>query len=189
MTQLETLLKKLMKRIIIIGTSGCGKTTLGIRLSKILQLPAIDLDDYHWLPNWQERDDKEFSQIVSNIIKQKSWIISGNYSQVRDLIWHKSDTIIWLDYSLIRCFWQAFYRTCHRIILNEPCCNGNYENIRMIFFSKYSILLWVLTSYKTRKITYNACFNNQMHNKIYLRFNNPRETNYWLNNLQKKYKI
>ena len=81
-----------MKRIVIVGTSGCGKTTLANKLSKMLSIPCIDLDDYYWLPNWQSRDPEEFYTIVGELTKDESWIINGNYSNVRKLIWERCDT-------------------------------------------------------------------------------------------------
>jgi adenylate kinase family enzyme len=83
-----------MKRIVIIGNSGCGKTTLANKLGSILKINCIDLDDYYWLSNWQPRDLEEFYIIVDKLTQNQTWIISGNYSKVRDLIWSKCDLII-----------------------------------------------------------------------------------------------
>jgi adenylate kinase family enzyme len=91
-----------MKRIIVVGTSGCGKTTLANNLSKALGIPCIDLDDHYWLPGWQKRNTEEFYTIIEELTKGKLWIISGNYSEVRHLTWARCDTVIWLDYSMLR---------------------------------------------------------------------------------------
>ncbi|MBN8827734.1 MAG: AAA family ATPase [Sphingobacteriia bacterium] len=172
-----------MKRIVIIGTSGCGKTTLAKKLGKIINIPYYDMDDYYWLPNWVVRDSEEFPKIIDAITQNPSWIICGNYSKVNNITWEKADTIIWLDYNIFRCLYQALKRSVKNIIYSRPLCGGNYENIRHTFFSKKSIILWILTTYKKRKATYTLAFNNQIPNKTYLRFNNPNKTRVWLNKI------
>jgi adenylate kinase family enzyme len=169
-----------MKRIVIVGTSGCGKTTLGKRISKILNIPCIDLDEYFWLPNWQEREEDEFERIVKELINKEKWIICGNFTRVRHLIWNKADTVIWLDYSFFRCFFQIFFRSLKRGIKKERCCNGNYESLSRAFFSKHSILLHIITTFKKRRETYNRMFNDNVEGKTYFRFTSPNEINKWI---------
>lgn len=174
-----------MKRIIIIGTSGCGKTTLAKRLSKILNIPSYDLDDYYWLPKWQPQTDKEFVKIVDKLSNKKTWIMNGNYSKVNHFIWDRSDTIIWLDYSLLRCLCQGIIRSIIRAISKEVCCGNNYESFKRTFLSRNSIVLWILSTYRRRKQSYKQAFKNQKEgSKAYLKFSNPKETNQWLKGLK-----
>jgi adenylate kinase family enzyme len=160
-----------MKRIIIIGTSGCGKTTLAKNLSNVLNTPCIDLDEHYWLLGWKKRDSKEFQQIIDQLTKKKNWIISGNYSNIINLTWKRCDTIIWLDYSLTRCLYQGFFRSIKRILFHEPCCNGNYESMKS-FFSKDSILFWIVNTFNRRKLIYAEAFENKIEGKSYYRFIN-----------------
>jgi len=173
-----------MKRIVIIGTSGCGKTTLAKKLSKILNITCYDLDDYYWLPNWQPQSDKEFFNIVDMLSSKKTWIMSGNYSKVNHFIWERCDTIIWMDYSLLRCLYQGIKRSLKRYIGKQPCCGNNYESFRRTFLSRNSIILWILSTYKRRKKSYKQAFKNKKEGKAYLMFSNPEETNKWLGNLK-----
>ena len=129
-----------MRRISIIGTTGSGKSTLAKSLSVRLGLPHTELDDLNWLPNWRERNKDEFRQLVDQATGETEWVIDGGYSDVRDLVWGRADTLIWLDQSFPRTAWQLIRRTLRRNISQTPCCNGNYESWRLMVSSE-SILL------------------------------------------------
>ncbi len=141
-------------KIYIVGTSGSGKSTLAQELSEKLDLKHIELDAIHFAPNWVERPWDEFIADVQGEIQAPNWVVCGNYSQVRDMLMQDVDLIIWLDYPFFKVFWQTTKRTLKRLIFKEPCCNGNYESWRQQFFSKYSIFLWVITTYRKRRKLY-----------------------------------
>ena len=171
-----------MKRIIITGASGSGKTYTARKLSMALDITNYDLDDYGWNSEWQLRDKHEFTESINTITQQKTWIISGNFSSLEQYIWQRCDTLIWLDYNICRCLIQSFTRSIGRIIRKTPCCNGNYETFKQLFFSRNSIILWVLTSYNKRRAFYREIFRNNNNQKTLLKFSNPKQTNAWLKN-------
>ena len=90
-------------RIVILGTTGSGKTTLSHRLSEALGAPAIELDAFRHGPNWSETPDEEFRAKISESLTGDSWIVDGNYSVARDIIWPRATTLVWLDYSFPWC--------------------------------------------------------------------------------------
>lgn len=71
-------------RITIVGVSGSGKTTTALRLSQILNIPHIELDALHWLPNWVMIETGAFRQLVSQALSGPAWVADGNYSKARD---------------------------------------------------------------------------------------------------------
>jgi adenylate kinase family enzyme len=73
-------------RIIIIGTSCSGKSTLAKHLKKKLVIPHIEMDHLYWAPDWRPVPPEDFQQKVAMSVKSESWIVDGNYSSVRDLI-------------------------------------------------------------------------------------------------------
>lgn len=160
------------KKIIIVGTSGSGKTTFGNDLSKVTKIDCTDLDDLYWLPNWQERDEIDFMDQVTKITSSEQWIICGNYSKILQKEWSKADTLIWLDMPLRICLWRAFKRGFSRALSQIPCCNGNYESLSRLFGRK-SILIWIWNTYSRRKKDYNKSFSypNDYQNFIRLRNN------------------
>lgn len=74
-----------MKRIIIIGWSGSGKSTFAQRLGKKLNIEVIHLDKIYHLPGWQQMDSDKFREIVSDLVKKEEWIIDGHYGKTMDL--------------------------------------------------------------------------------------------------------
>ena len=88
-----------LERVVVVGTSGSGKTTLARRLADVLGCPHVELDFHHFEPEWRERSDEDFRQRVAEAIMGPRWVVDGNYSATRDLIWPEATRIIWLNYS------------------------------------------------------------------------------------------
>lgn len=130
-----------MDRVWIRGTTGSGKTTLGVALARRLGCPAVDLDDLNHLPGWRERTAEEFQALVAEAAALPRWTIAGNYAKAREFLEPRADTVVWLDYPFPVVFGRLLRRTLRRAIRGEPCCNGNRESLRQAFLSRDSILL------------------------------------------------
>ena len=101
-----------MRRIMIIGCCGAGKSTLARNLHKITGLPLIHLDQHYWRPNWTEAPNEEWGPIVQQLASGEDWIIDGNYNRTIDIRLKRADAIIYLDIST----WKCLYRVVTRII-------------------------------------------------------------------------
>ena len=173
------------KRIAIIGATGSGKTTLAQQLVDDLDLPLIELDAMHWMPGWTEKPWPEIRAEIDPLTQQECWITDGNYSQLRDLIWPRADTIIWLDYPFMMIFFRLFKRSLQRAFLNIELWNGNRERFRDNFFSRDSLFLWLIKSRSKQKLTYPKAFKESQHAHLQvLRFTHPKQTDRWLNSLR-----
>jgi len=171
------------ERIVVIGTTGSGKTTLAKQIAQCLNMPHIELDYLHWEPNWTEVPDEVFRERVKDAIAADSWVTDGNYSVVRDLLWPRATIIVWLDYSFPITFGRLLRRTIHRAITQETICNGNRESFWLSFFSKDSILLWLFQTYGENRKKYPLLFQQPEHAHLkVLRLRSPRETENWLRN-------
>ena len=143
-----------MERVIVIGTSCSGKTTIARQLSQTLGVPHIELDAIHWKPAWEPRPAEEFRQMVSEVVAGERWVIDGNYSRVRDIVWARGTTIVWLNYPFRVVLWRALRRTVKRALTREELFSGNRESFRKSFFSRDSIILWVISSYRRLRRNY-----------------------------------
>ncbi|MDO9578605.1 MAG: hypothetical protein Q7J16_12030 [Candidatus Cloacimonadales bacterium] len=172
-----------MKKIVVVGTSCSGKTTLAGNIAEILEIPHIELDVLHWGQNWTIKAD--FEEKVAEAVQDPQWVVDGNYRKVRDIIWDKADTIIWLNYSFPVVFRRALKRTISRISSHQELFGGNKESFRLAFFSTDSILWWVITTHKKRRIEYSQLSENAelSHLKI-IQLNNQKEVDAFLSCLR-----
>lgn len=86
-----------MQRIMIIGSSGSGKTALSQLLSKKFNLPLYHLDLFFWKPNWVPTPDEEWKAFIKKLVKEDKWILDGNFTSTLDLRIQHADTIIFID--------------------------------------------------------------------------------------------
>ncbi|MBU1627929.1 AAA family ATPase [bacterium] len=147
-------------RIIVVGTSCSGKTTVAKKIAEILSIPFIELDAIHWKPDWQETPPDEFKNLVSKAIEPESWVVDGNYSEIRDIVWNNADTLVWLNLSFFVIFSRALKRTLKRLIFKEELFSGNKETIKTLFH-KDCIPLWVIKTYRKRRKLYPLLFKEE----------------------------
>lgn len=148
-----------LARVVIVGTSCSGKTTLASQLATRLDTRLIELDSLYWGPNWTPADKGEFRRRVDEQTSKTHWICDGNYSMVRDIVWSRATAIVWLNYSLPVVFGRALRRTWGRCFNQEALYAGNRESFRKSFFSSDSILLWVLKTHRNYQREYRKYMN------------------------------
>ena len=174
-----------MVRVVVIGTSCAGKTTFARMVANALALPYIELDSLFWQPNWVPRPREEFRELTAEALSQDCWITDGNYSAVRDLVWPKATTVIWLNYSFVIVLWRGVMRTVRRVLTREKLFSGNQESFRMAFFSRESILWWIITTFQARRKQYRKLFlGDQFPHLDYVEFRKPSEAERFLAGLK-----
>lgn len=143
-----------MRRVVVFGTTGSGKSTVATRLAERTGLRVVELDALFWGRDWQPAPVELFRHRVERETvganpEEEGWIVVGNYGQVRDLVWQAADTLIWLDLPLPLVMWRLLRRTIRRIATQEELWGtGNRESLRGAFFSRDSILLWALKTHR-----------------------------------------
>lgn len=174
-----------MQRISVVGTSGSGKTTLARQVSQILGITHIELDMLHWEANWLEVPDEVMQERVIQALSSNSWVVDGNYSQVRDIIWTKADTVVFLDYSFLVVMNRLLRRTFWRSITQQEVCNCNRESLKKAFFSRDSILFWMLQTYSKNRKQYPILLQKPEYAHINLvHLISPQITKDWLTSLK-----
>jgi adenylate kinase family enzyme len=174
------------KRIVVVGTTSSGKSTLAGQLAKIIGGDYIELDALHWEPNWVEAPDEVFRERVEAAINSQVWVAAGNYSVVRDIIWQDAEALIWLDYPIHIVFWRLLTRTIRRAVTREELWNGNRESFwkHLMLWSDESLFHWLFKTYWRRKREYPILFAlpENAHLKV-IHFKRPKETEEWLKNI------
>jgi len=173
-----------MDRIIVIGSSCSGKSTFAKQLANNLNQQYIELDELHWLPNWQERDDSDFRDLVAQKAAQSQWVVDGNYSAARDVLWPRATTIIWLNHSFSLVFYRAITRTIVRVATKKKLFAGNVETFFHSFFSSEAIPWWVLRTFHSKRRNYQKLLAHQRELGItVVELNNQRQVNAYLSGL------
>jgi adenylate kinase family enzyme len=173
-----------LQRIVVVGTTGSGKTTMAGRLSQKLGFPHTELDALNWGPNWTMRPDEIFRSLVDQATQGERWVIDGNYSRSRDIVWSRADTVVWLDYSLALIMWRLWWRILRRGVLREELWSGNRERLWVHFFSRDSLFLWALNTYKRRKREYPALLSSPDYSHLKLvHLRSQRQAKNWLSNV------
>ena len=175
-------MKTELGRVVVVGTSCAGKTSFAQSLSRALSFPHIELDRLYWQPNWVPRPAEEFRALTAQALSQDRWVVDGNYGVVRDLVWSRATTIVWLNYSFPTVLWRALVRTVRRALTREELfSSGNRESLRMAFFSRESILWWVLTTFYRRRKQYRELFDTTMFPQLaYVEFRKPSQAQSFL---------
>jgi len=181
------MLSLLYKRIVVIGVTSSGKSTLAENLAQRFDLYFIELDGLHWEPNWQEAPLDVFRARVEKAIETEKWVVAGNYHIVRDLIWPQAEVILWLDYPFLTVLWQLTRRTFTRWWTQELLWGTNYEPLLTHFklWSQDSLFHWLFKTYwrRKREIPILLSQPENGHLKV-IRFKNPNETKKWLQELR-----
>jgi adenylate kinase family enzyme len=99
-----------VRRILIVGNSGGGKSTLARGLGEKLGLPVIYLDVLFWKPGWIESEDAEFRTRIVEALAAPEWICDGNFTNTFELRMSYADTIIWIDQPRLLCLARAMRR-------------------------------------------------------------------------------
>lgn len=147
------------QRIVVIGVTGSGKTTMAQQLAQRLGYPHVELDALHWDANWTMAPTDVFRERIAQALSGPAWVTDGNYSKARDLTWGRADTVIWLDYALPLILWRLTRRSISRVITRTELWNGNRETFSGQFLSRDSLYLWALKKYGKNRRDYPNLFS------------------------------
>jgi adenylate kinase family enzyme len=137
----------IVRRVSVVGNSGSGKTTVARALAARLGVAHVELDAIFHQPSWTPLPTDEFRQHVADAISGDGWVVDGNYSAVRDLIWARADTVVWLDLPRRVVMRRVAARTLRRMVSGEELWNTNRERWRTVFDADSSIIVWAWTQH------------------------------------------
>jgi adenylate kinase family enzyme len=124
-----------MRRILVIGNSGGGKSTLARKLGEKLRLPVVHLDVLFWKPDWVESRDDEFRARTAQALSGPEWVCDGNFGGSFDLRMPLADTIVWIDQPPWLCLIRAMRRIVTGRIHGRPdMAEGCQESVDFAFY-------------------------------------------------------
>ena len=92
-----------MKKVIVIGCPGSGKSTVSRALHNKTGIPLYHLDMMYWNADKTTVEKSVFLERLSDVLEKDKWIIDGNYGSTMELRMAECDTAIFLDYPLDVC--------------------------------------------------------------------------------------
>ena len=115
-----------MKKVLVIGPGGSGKSTFAKRLGEILGIDVKHLDSFYWRAGWTKPSEEDWIQKVNELTSGESWILDGNFGGTLALRVERCDTIIFLDMPRLLCLWRVTkrrltYRNRSRPDMAEGC--------------------------------------------------------------------
>lgn len=130
-----------MPRVLVVGLPCSGKTTLSIGLAARLGIPHIEVDDLHWGPGWTTRED--FVPRVVEATSATEWVADDwGTTEVRDLLWERASTLVWLDPPRRVAQVRAVRRTAWRILRRSRHAGGNRDGL----------LAWTASTHPVRTV-------------------------------------
>jgi adenylate kinase family enzyme len=167
-----------VQRVVVIGQSGAGKTTVAARLSRELGLAHLELDALFHGPGWQP--SSTFVHDVDAATSAGSWIADGNYSAVRDLLWSRADTVVWLDLPRTTTLRRVVRRTAGRLLTRPELWNGNRERWQTVLRASHPIR-WTWQTFDRHRSAYEQRLRDPRWQHVdVVRLRTPAEVRRWL---------
>lgn len=127
-----------MRKVLVIGSGGAGKSTFAKRLGELLHIEVLHLDKLYWRAGWVETPKAEWLKTVEELLRHDSWIMDGNYSGTLDVRFEACDTLIFLDMARTLCLWRVLKRAfMYRKRSRPDMAEGCRERLTLEF------ILWI----------------------------------------------
>ncbi|MEV7226429.1 MULTISPECIES: adenylate kinase [Polymorphospora] len=99
-----------MRRILVVGSGGAGKSTLARQLGERLELPVVHLDRHYWQPGWVATEPDRWRATVGRLAAADAWVMDGNYGSTLDLRLPRADLLVLCDLPRPVCLWAVIRR-------------------------------------------------------------------------------
>lgn len=170
-------------RIAVVGRTGSGKTTLARELAAILGIPHVELDALYFGPDFATAPLGILRERTTAAIAGQRWVTDGNKRAVRDLVWPRADTIIWLDYSLAVSLQRLGRRARRRTrqLSAEAARTGRRRALPRQLLAAARGVLTALRSHAGQRREYTRLFSDPANSHLVVaRLRSPRATREWL---------
>lgn len=170
-----------MRRVVVVGCSNSGKSTLARSLADAMDAPFIELDALFWMPEWQGRDLESFRTIADGATQGDTWVVAGNYRRVADVVWPRADTMVWLDLPLPLLLRRCLVRSWRRWRDRELLWGTNRESFWRHLGSRDSLLWYLARTYRRNRREFAAIPRDPCYAGLrFIRLASPREVDRWL---------
>jgi hypothetical protein len=170
-------------RILILGRTGSGKTTLARELAAALDMPHVELDSLYFGPDFSTAPLDVLRERTSAAIAGERWVTDGNKRAVRDLVWPRADTVIWLDYGFHVSAWRLAKRARARTsaLSAKAAESGSRSGVPKQMLAAGRGVLKALRSHRGQRREYPLMFAEPANRHLAVaRLRSPAATRAWL---------
>jgi adenylate kinase family enzyme len=175
------------RRIIVVGNSNAGKSTLAQRLAARLGVPFIELDALHWEPGWVEAEREVFRERVRRAIAPESWVMAGNYTHQQDLSWPVADTVVWLDLGLPTVLRRCVVRSWRRWRSADLLWGTNREVFwehLLLWNPDKSLIAYTIKTHRARRRRFEALMRDPRWSHLtFIRLRSVEAIDRWLDEI------
>jgi adenylate kinase family enzyme len=141
-----------MHRVVVVGSSGSGKTTVARRIAAALDVPCLEMDSVFHKYGWADEPHDEFLPTLDEFTSGAQWLVDGNYVRlgVRGVVWPRADTVVWLDLPRRTALFRVVLRTLRRVIAREELWGGVKEPFTNLYSRDptKNIIVWTWTRHE-----------------------------------------
>jgi adenylate kinase family enzyme len=170
------------RRILVAGSTGSGKSTMARELAARLGLPYTEMDALFHGPGWVPRPT--FEADVEAVVAAPAWVLdSMGYESVRDLVWSRGETLVWLDFSRPLVMTRLLRRSFDRAANRRELWNGNSEGFRDWLSPEHPIR-WAWTTFAARRaLMLTRIADPRWSQLAVVRLRSPRDASAWVRGL------
>lgn len=170
-------------RVLVVGRTGSGKTTLARQLAPALGAPHVELDSLHFTVDLDTVPQELLRERTQAAVAAPAWVTDGNKRAVRDLVWPRADTLVWLDYPLIVSLWRLSRRALRRAEdLRARSAGGDAsKSTWQLMTSAARGVMTALRSHRGQRSEFPHLLGLPEHRHLaVVRLRSPRATTRWL---------
>jgi adenylate kinase family enzyme len=171
----------MMRRVVVLGIAGVGKTTAAGEIALRLGLPHVEVDRLIWSEGWRKLPEPRWGEVVSPAIEAEAWVLDGDLpaGALLTQVVTRADAVVWLDYPAPLAAWRVLRRSVRRLARRERLWGtANVETARGLLLSRRSpfVHLWATT--RGRRAAYGAIEHPGL-----VRLRRPTELGAWIDRL------
>ncbi|TFE54679.1 adenylate kinase [Streptomyces sp. ICN441] len=174
-----------MRKIALFGPPATGKSTLAKWLSAELGHSHTDLDDLLFTPDGP-LPLPEFRQQAEEITRHDTWIVEGNFSKLADVVWHRADVLVWLDFPLPLIVYRIVRRSLYQLTGHDHSPQARRLTWSKAFFHRRSLLRTAIRKYRNNRPRYALQIAETADRGVKVaRLRNPRAVRRWKTEIRK----
>jgi len=173
-----------MRKIALFGPTATGKTTLARRLSAESGYLHTDLDDLLFTPDGP-LSLEEFRRQAAEVTSGDEWIVEGNFSKLADVVWHRAEVLVWLDFPLPLIVYRIVRRSLRQLTGREDSAQARRLTWSKAFFDRRSLLRTAIRKYRNNRPRYALQVSETAALGVdVIRLRRPREVERWTSGLR-----